>query len=311
MKIGLQIYNFSWPGSPQSVGPKLVEIAQAAERSGFSSLWVMDHFFQLGGIWGAVEEPLLEGYSTMSYLAGVTQRIKLGLMVTGNIYRHPGVLIKTVTTMDVLSGGRAYLGIGTGWYRREAEGLGIPFPKSLGEATGRLEEALQIAKQMWRGDTSPFEGQYYQLAEPLNSPQPLSQPHPPILIGFNAEKVMPRLVARYADAINLHLGSRLPEYPEWLRERYRNRRDDLSRKMRIVQENCEKIGRSYDEIERTVLASIRLAADAVTPAELVELGQEMAEIGVQHIIFNMPNPYEIEPIEVIGSEVIPQVSNLG
>lgn len=310
MKVGLQVYHFHWPGSPQNIGAKLAEIAQTAEQMGFSSLWVMDHFFQLGDVWGPTEAPMLEGYATMSYLAAITQTIKLGLMVTGNVYRHPGILVKTVTTLDVLSGGRAYLGIGTGWCQREAAGLGVPFPSSRRELVERLEETLQIAKQMWRGDLSPFEGKYYQLAEPLNSPQPLSQPHPPILIGFDREKVMPRLAATYADAINLHLGTRLEEYTEWLQERYHRRRELLTRKLNILKERCEEIGRPYDEIERTGLASIRIAPDAMTAEELIEDCHEWAELGIQHTIFNMPNVHEIEPLRIIGEKVIPEVADL-
>ena len=310
MKIGLQIPRFDWPGCPRNIGAKLVEIAKTADSGGFHSLWVMDHFFQVGQGFGPLEAPMLEGYSTMSYLAAVTQQIKVGLMVTGNIYRHPGILIKTVTTLDVLSGGRAYLGIGTGWYEREAKGLGVPFPQSKRELVERLEETLQIAKHMWRGDQSPFKGKYYQLAEPINNPQPLSQPHPPILIGCEREKKMLRLIAKYGDACNLHLGTPLKEYPLWMRERYQKREEDLTRKLDKLKMYCNKAGRSYDDIERTVLGTIKLAPNAMSSTEVVELCQELAEIGFQHVIFNMPNVHEIEPIEIIGREVTPQVADI-
>jgi F420-dependent oxidoreductase-like protein len=310
MKIGLQIYHFDWPGSPQNIGAKLVEIAKTADSEGFYSLWVMDHFFQVGQGFGLPEAPMLEAYSTMSYLAAVTQQIKVGLMVTGNFYRHPGILVKTVTTLDVLSGGRAYLGIGAGWYEREAKGLGVPFPSSKRELIERLEETLQIAKHMWRGDQSPFEGKYYQLAEPINSPQPLSQPHPPILIGGEGEKKMLRLVAKYGDACNFHLGTPLKEYALWLRERYQNREEDLTRKLNVLKDHCNRVGRSYDDIERTVLGTIKLAPKAMQPAEVVELCQGLAEMGFHHVIFNMSNVHEIEPIKIIGQEVIPQVADI-
>ncbi len=202
----------------------MVEIAKAADSAGFSSLWVMDHFFQVGQGFGPPEAPMLEGYSTMSYLAAVTQPIKVGLMVTGNFYRHPGILIKTVTTLDVLSGGRAYLGIGAGWYEREAKGLGVPFPP-VRERIERLEETLQIAKHMWRRDQSPFNGRYYQLDESINNPRSLSQPRTPILIGGEGEKKMLRLAAKYGDACNFQLGTPLKEYALWLREHYQNRKN--------------------------------------------------------------------------------------
>jgi len=309
VKIGLQIYHFDWPGSPENIGSKLIEIAQTAERAGYFSLWVMDHFFQVGSAFGPPEAPMLEGYNTISYLAAITQHIKVGLMVTGNFYRHPGILIKTVTTLDVLSGGRAYLGIGAGWYEREAKGLGVPIPP-VRERIERLEETLQIAKHMWKGDQSLFEGKYYHLTEPINNPQPLTHPHPPILIGCEGEKKMLRLVAHYADAVNFQLGTPLKGFPLWLTERYQKRKELLTRKLEILKAHCSKVGRTYDEIERTVLGTIKLAPNAMNTAEIVELCQELAKIGFKHIIFNMPNVHEIEPLEVIGKEVIPAIAGL-
>jgi F420-dependent oxidoreductase-like protein len=310
MKIGLQIPRFDWPGSPRNIGTKLVEIAKTADSVGFSSLWVMDHFFQVGYGYGPPEAPMLEGYSTISYLAAVTQTIKVGLEVTGNFYRHPGILIKTVTTLDVLSGGRAYLGIGAGWYEREAKGLGFPFPPTWTERFERLEETLQIAKHMWRGDQSPFEGKYYRLEEPICSPQPLSQPHPPILIGGDGEKRTLRLVAKYGDACNLSLGSPLKDSSPRHNELYQNREERLKRKLKILRKHCGKVGRTYDNIERTVHGPIKLAPDAMNSSELVELCQELAEMEIQHVIFNMPNVHKIEPIKTIGQEVIPQVADI-
>ena len=315
MKIGLQIYYFGWPGSPQNIESKLVEIAQTAERVGFYSLWVMDHLFQLEGGFGPpeitqIKAPMLEGYSTISYLAAVTQHIKLGLMVTSNIFRHPGVLVKTVTTLDVLSGGRAYFGIGAGGgMRREAKGLGVPLPATRRESVDRLEETLQIAKRMWREDPSPFEGKYYQLTEPLNNPQPLSQPRPPILIGmWLGGKKMLRLVAKYGDGCNLQIGAPFRDFPPYIRERYRNREEYLIKRLEILKAHCKELGRSYDEIERTVLSTIKLGPDAMSSTEVVDLCQGLAKIGFQHIIFNMPNVHEIEPLEILGYEVIPTVA---
>ena len=207
MKIGLQIPNFTYPDGPKELGSKLAEIARTADDVGFSSLWVMDHFFQIGsrdrsmGL-GPAEDEMLESYSTLSYLAGITKKVTLGTMVTGVIYRHPGILVKTVTTLDVLSGGRAYLGIGAAWNEREARGLGVSFPPTK-ERLEQLEETLQIAKQMWSDNNGAFAGKHFQLAETLCSPQPLSKPHPPILIGGSGEKKTLQLVAKYADACNL------------------------------------------------------------------------------------------------------------
>ena len=172
MKIGLQIPNFTYPSGPQQLGKNLADIARTADEVGFSSIWVMDHFFQIGdrarsaGL-GPAEDEMLEGYSALAFAAGRTNHIKLGTMVTGVTYRHPGILIKTVTTLDVLSHGRAYLGIGAAWNEEEHRGLGVPFP-SVSERFERLEETLQIAHQMWEGNEEPYEGKHYQLARPLN-----------------------------------------------------------------------------------------------------------------------------------------------
>jgi hypothetical protein len=310
MKLGLQVYRFDWNGSPENIGSKLTEIAQTAENVGFSSFWVMDHLFQLGGIWGEVDAPMLEGYTTISYIAAVTNNLKIGLMVTGSTHRYPGMLIKALSTIDVLSGGRTYLGIGAGWYRRESEGLGIPVPSSIKERIERFEEILQIAKHMWSGNQSDFKGKYYHLIKPINSPQPLSKPHPPILIGFEGEKVMPKIAARYADAVNLHVGTPLKKYPKWMQKRYHNIKVDLKRKLDIIQLRCDEIGRIFDEIETTCLATIKIAPDAMKTKEVVELCHDLADIGFQHVIFNMPNVYEIEPINLIGQEVIPKIKNL-
>src|SRR5947209_988979 len=231
MKLGLQIPRFRWPGGPPQLASTLAAVARAADDAGYASIWLMDHFFQISSI-GKVDEPMLEAYTTLGFLAAHTRRARLGTLVTGVHYRHPAVLIKQVTTLDVLSGGRAWLGIGAGWYERESRGLGVPFPP-LGERFARLEETLQIAHGMWRGDTSPIYGRHFQLAEPINAPPPVSQPHPPILIGGGGERKTLRLVARYADACNLFT-------------RYGQR--DLTRKLGVLRGYCEEAGRSFDEI---------------------------------------------------------------
>jgi alkanesulfonate monooxygenase SsuD/methylene tetrahydromethanopterin reductase-like flavin-dependent oxidoreductase (luciferase family) len=212
--------------------------------------------------------------------------------VSGVIYRQPAFLAKTVSSLDVLSGGRAILGIGAAWYEREALGLGFPFPP-LKERFERLEETLQIVKQLWAGDRRPYEGKHYRLAEPINSPQPLSQPHPPILIGGGGERKTLRLVARYADACNLFA---------------RLGRDELRRKLDVLKRHCDNLGRDYNEIEKTTLDTVRLANGGTTISDLIRACRDLAELGVQHVIFNMPNVYEITPIELIGKEVIPEVA---
>ncbi len=311
MKIGLQIYHFHWPNSPGNIGTKLVEIAKAAEDAGFSSLWVMDHLFQLGGAFGPIDAPLLEAYSAITYLASATKRVKVGVLVTNNICRHPSVLLKMINSLDILSEGRAYLGIGVGGeVGGEMRGMGVPRPP-LGERIERLEETLKIFKHIWRGDTSPFLGKCFQLEHPINSPQPLSEPHPPILIGmWKGGREMIRLTAKYADACNLQFGSPLSEFADWMRERYQERKEFLTSRLKRLKQNCKQLGRSYDEIEKTVLGTIRIAPDEMSVDDVIDLCGELAEMGFQHVIFNMPNVHEIKPLEILGNEVIPTVAEL-
>src|SRR5579864_7413025 len=201
MRVGLQVPSFTWPNGQSQLGDSFGLIAERAERAGLYSLWVMDHFFQIRNV-GPAENEMLEGWSALAFAAGRTNRIKLGAMVTGVTYRHPGILVKTVTTLDVLSHGRAYCGIGAAWNEQEHKGLGVPFP-SLAERFERLEETLQIAHQMWQGDEKPFNGKHYTLERLLNSPQAVQRPHPPILIGGIGERKTLRMVAQYGDACNL------------------------------------------------------------------------------------------------------------
>ena len=299
MKIGLQVPSFTWPDGPKEIGSKLAEIARTAEDNGFASIWVMDHFFQIGGrdrtgFLGPAEDYMLEGYSTLSYLAAITKKVKLGTLVTGVVYRHPGILIKTVTTLDVLSGGRAYLGIGAAWNEREALGLGVPFPP-IKERFERLEETLQIANQMWSDNNGPYNGKHFQLAETLCSPQPLSKPHPPILIGGAGEKKTLRLVAQYADACNL--------FAQMGTETVRNKLD-------ILKGHCEKVGRDYAEIEKTALSTAHLAPEKMSPADVIQQCRALAAIGIQQVIFNMPNVHEIKPLETFGREIIPALTEV-
>ncbi|MBE7472444.1 MAG: LLM class F420-dependent oxidoreductase [Anaerolineae bacterium] len=291
MRIGLQIPSFTWPGGAGEIGSRLANIAKTADDAGFYSLWVMDHFFQIEYI-GPADEPMLEGYAALNFMAGVTRRAKLGTLVTGVTYRHPGILVKTVSSLDVLSGGRAYLGIGAAWNERESVGLGVPFPP-LKERFERLEETLQIAHQMWAGRREPYQGQYYHLTELINSPQPVSQPHPPILVGGMGETKTLRLVAQYADACNFFAAFG----PDALRQ-----------KLDVLKGHCDAVGRPYEAIEKTALDTVHLAAEGKTPAQVIESCHALAGLGIQHVIFNMPNVHEITPLETFGREIIPAVA---
>lgn len=291
MKLGLQIPRFNWPGAPENTGEKLAEIARIVDQGGFASLWVMDHYYQIAPGLGAEDDPMLEGYSTLHYLAAVTKRIKLGTLVTGVIYREPAFLLKQVTGLDVLSGGRAYFGVGAAWYEEEALGMGFPFPP-VATRFEMLEEMLQIAHQMFGDDRSPYDGKHYQLKKPILSPQPITKPHPPILIGGMGEQKTLKFVAQYADATNLFLRAGM---------------DTLKHKLEVLQGHCRSLGRDYSEIEKTVLGTVEIR-DEGSAQELVELAAELKEAGFDQLIFNMPNPHEIKPLEIIVEYVIPQLS---
>jgi len=311
MKIGFQLPYFDWPGAPKTTASRLREIVEAVEEAGFSSFWVMDHLFQIGGAFGPKDAPLPEAYATLSYVAGLTKSIKLGVLVTNNVLRHPGVLVKMVTTLDVLSGGRMYLGIGPGgMVEREILGYGIPRPP-LRERISRLEETLRIAKHMWSDDRTTFEGRYYRLEEPICSPQPISKPHPPILIGmWRGGPRMLRISAKYADAVNLQFGSPLPEFQDWMREKYAERREFVPDRLDKLRRLCESYGRDYNSLEKTILGTIRIAPDAMTAEEVLDICVELGELGIEQVILNMPNSHEITPVGIIGNEVIPEVRDL-
>lgn len=296
MKIGLQVMDFNWQGTPMNIPTKLREIAQTADAGGFYSLWVMDHFFQME-FFSDPHDPMLEGYTTAAYLAALTERIKLGLLVTGVIYRFPGILVKTVTTLDVLSGGRAYLGIGAAWYEREALGLGVPYP-SMAERFERLEETLQIAHHMWRGDETSFHGKHFTLQETITRPMPFSHPHPPIMIGGEGEKKTLRFVAQYGDACNLFYGGY---------EGYIDKLGMLRHKLDVLKQHCEDVGRDYATIEKTALGTIHLAADGQSSDQIIAMCRDLADAGIDHVIFNMPNTADIDPIAQLSQDVIPAV----
>ena len=290
MKVGLQLPNFTYPKGPAQIPGNLARVARAAEDAGFYSLWMMDHFFQISMV-GPHENEMLEGYTTLGYLAALTQRVKLGTMVTGGVYRYPGILLKTITTLDVLSGGRAYLGIGAAWNEQEAKGLGTPFPP-LAVRFECLEETLQIAKQMWSANNGPFHGKHYRLEETLCSPQPLSLPHPPILVAGGGEKKTLRMVAQYADACNLY------GPPETIKA-----------KLAVLKQHCDTLGRDYGAIEKTTLGTVDLRPGKMSSQDVIAQCRTLAALGVQHALFNIPNDYEIEPLEIFGRDIIPAVAD--
>jgi F420-dependent oxidoreductase-like protein len=291
MKLGLQIPYFTWPGGPPDLGPRLAEIARTADDVGYSSIWAMDHFFQIPPI-GPVELDMLESQTTLGFIAGHTSRAGLGTLVTGVTYRHPGVLAKQVTALDILSGGRAWLGIGAAWFEREHLGLGVPFPP-VSERFERLEEALQIALQMWSDNNGPYRGKHYQLAETLNSPQVLTKPHPPILIGGGGEKKTLRLVARYGDACNL-FGD-----PPTVRH-----------KLEVLRQHCDAEGRNYDDIEKTAYFTIDVGVDGSEAGRVVQQLGALAEAGVQTAVGALIRVEAIRPIEIVGRDVLPQIASL-
>jgi F420-dependent oxidoreductase-like protein len=286
MNFGLQINNFSWQDGPASMSTHVADLARAAEQNGFYSVWAMDHFFQIPDI-GAPEEPILEVYAVLSYLAGLTKTVKLGAMVTGANYRYPGILIKTVTTLDVLSGGRAYFGIGAGWFEHEAHGLGVPFPE-VKIRFERLEETLQIAKQMWSSNAGPYNGKHFQLAETLCSPQPISQPYPPILIGGVGLKKTLRFVAQYGDACNV-----------WYDDI-----DDLTHKLDVVRQHCVDAGRKYEDIEKTVMSSPRGYPGRIDWGKTRAEYERIASVGVTHAIVEHTHALNTDDVERFGAEVI-------
>lgn len=289
MRIGLQVPSFTWPGGDAAIGGTLARIVETADSTGFDSLWVMDHHYQIRGV-GPVEDPMLEGWTTLGYMAAHSKHATLGLMVGGIHYRLPGLWAKAATTLDVLSGGRAYLGIGAAWNEEESRGLGFPMPP-LGQRFEMLEECLRICHEMWKGDRgsqAAFEGKHYQAARLLNSPQALSKPHPRILIGGGGESKTLRLVAKYADACNIFGGPQ-----------------QLKHKFCVLQERCSEVGRPFEEIERTNLQTVDLGRQS--PTEIVDQFGALAAVGVQHVIFNMANVWDLHNFEILGRDVLPQV----
>jgi F420-dependent oxidoreductase-like protein len=289
MKLAIHFPNFTLPGLPESLAGILTATARAAEDGGCSTFTVMDHWFQMEQL-ATSQDPMLEGYTTLGFLAGRTERMTLGLLVTGVTYRHPGLLAKTVTTLDVLSGGRAQLGIGAAWYEREHLGLGVPFPP-LSERFERLEEALQICLQMWSDDDGPYEGRYYQLAETICSPRPVSQPRPPILIGGSGEKKTLRLVARYADACNLFAPD--PSV--------------VAHKLEVLDRHCDAESRDPAGIERTII----FGADPLADVDGFLTAMEgYASLGIGQVWVSPGGPDPAGWVADVTERVVPRLSAL-
>ncbi len=298
MKVGLQISSFTWPGGSEAIGPTLARVVRTADDVGFDSIWVMDHFFQIRGL-GVPEDPMLVGMTALGFMAAHSERARLGLLVGGVHYRQPALWVKATTTLDILSGGRAWLGIGAAWNQEESNALGFPFPP-MADRFEMLEETLQIAHGMFsgeRGTEAPFEGRHYRATRLLNGPQSISRPRPPIMIGGGGERKTLRLVAQYGDACNVFGG------PE-----------TIHHKFEVLREHCAAIGRDPDEIERTTLVSVRVSADGrpgtSSPAEVVDRLGELSDAGAQHVIMAVRDVWEPGQLELLGSDVLPALRPL-
>ena len=289
MKFGLQINSFTWPGGAARIGPTLARVVRTADQVDFDSIWVMDHFFQIRGL-GPPEAPMLEGMTALGYMAAHSEKARLGLMVGGIHYRNPALWIKATTTLDVLSGGRAWFGIGAAWNEEESRGLGFPMPP-LGQRFEWLEETLQMAHAMWSGGSGSgesFDGRHITAARLLNSPQAISRPRVPIMIGGGGERKTLRLVAQYADACNV-----FGDGPR------------IAHKYAVLREHCERLGRPYEEIERSTLQTIDL--ESQSPDQVVERFGTLGEAGAQHLICSVRGVSDVAVLERIGAEILPQL----
>ena len=289
MQLDVHVPRFTWPGGSEAIGPTFARLAQTAEAVGVRTLSVMDHWFQMEFLWPA-EEPMLEGYTTLAFGAAKTERLRFRMLVGGVTYRHPGLLAKTVTTLDVLSGGRAELGLGAAWYEREHSGLGVPFPP-LSERYERLDETIRICFQMWSDDDGPFEGRHYQLAETLCSPRPVSAPRPRLLIGGSGERKTLRLVATYADACNI-IGDAAT----------------VVHKVGVLRRHCEAVGRDPADIEVTALAGV---PEDAGPDDILRDAAAFAEAGVQALVVRSTGPEPSRWLEEVWGPVVPRLADVG
>ena len=296
MKFGLQIPSFTYPDGTAELAPTLERIVRTADEAGFDSIWVMDHLFQIRSV-GAADEPMLEGWTALGWIGALTRRARIGLMVGGIHYRDPGIWVKAATTLDVLTGGRAWLGLGAGWNEQESRGLGFEFPP-LGVRFQMLEETLQIAWEMFEGEKgsqAALHGRHYQPTRLLNSPQSISRPRVPIMIGGGGEQKTLRLVARYGDACNVGWGN-----PE-----------SVVHKLSVLRRHCEAIGRPFDEIERTTLSNVHVSRDGgdgtATPDQLIDRFGELGDAGVQHVLFSVRDVWQTDKLELLGSTLLTQL----
>ncbi|MBV6757652.1 LLM class F420-dependent oxidoreductase [Rhodococcus opacus] len=289
MELGLHIADFTFPAGPSILSDDLRRIAVTAEDAGFSKLSVMDHLWQIEPV-GPIDTEMLEAYTTLGFLAAVTEKVDLLAWVTATVYREPGLLAKAVSTLDVLSKGRAYLGIGAAWNEDESVGLGLHFPPTA-ERFERLEETLQICLQMWSENDGPFEGKHYRLGRTMNVPQPLRRPHPPILIGGGGEKKTLRMVAQYAQACNLFGG------PE------------VAHKLEVLRDHCTALGTDYDAIEKTVMFPLDPGAGGQNVDTLLGQLEGLSKLGITHVHGWVPQVASITPLEVLGERVVPVIED--
>jgi F420-dependent oxidoreductase-like protein len=289
MQLDIHVPRFTWPGGPAAMAPMFTSLAQTAEAIGVRTLSVMDHWFQMEMMWPA-DEPMLEGYTTLSFAAAKTERLRFRMLVGGVTYRHPGLLAKTITTLDVLSGGRAELGLGAAWYEREHLGLGVPFPP-LTERYERLEETLQICLQMWSDDNGAFEGKHYRLAETLCVPKPVSSPRPRVLIGGGGERKTLRLVAQYADACNI-IGDA----------------DTVAHKVDVLRQHCRDVGRNPGEIEVTALTMVSEDADADA---ILRDAEALSAAGAEAVVIRSTGPEPARWLEETWGPIVPRLADIG
>lgn len=287
MRLGIHLANFTLPGGPGSLAATLAATARAADQGGADTVTLMDHYFQMESL-ATAHDPMLEGYTSLGFLAGVTERIQLGLLVTGVTYRHPGLLAKIVTTLDVLSGGRAMLGIGAAWYEREHLGLGVPFPP-VAERFERLEETLAICRQMWSDEEGPYTGRHYQLAETICSPPPVQQPRPPVMVGGSGERKTLRLVAEYADACNLFATST----------------EEVAHKIEVLGRHCEAVGRDPGEVTKTIIGS----DDPLDDGFLASM-EGYAALGVEQVWVGPTGPDPAGWVSQVCEQVLPRLTEL-
>jgi F420-dependent oxidoreductase-like protein len=292
MRVSIAVTNYSWPGGREGLGSELARLVRGADQAGVDTVWVADHLLQADPTAAPGDTEMLEAYTTLGFLAAQTERVRLGTMVTGVTFRPPALLVKAVTTLDVLSGGRAWLGLGAGYHGEEAAAMGLPLPP-VAERFERLEETVQIAARMWAGDEAPFEGRHYRLGRPEGSPPPIQRPGPPILIGGTGERKTLRLVARYADACNLF------DIPDGGRT--------VTRKLAVLAQHCADLGRPYSQIEKTL--STRLEAGESSEA-FVRRSAAAAELGIEHMVVLTAGPWTAGALATLAA-AIPNLRQVG